>query len=178
MKQSSAIIGEVPSAAEILHQRAIELARPVAAVEAHPTVEALRFQAGGVSYGIDTAFLREVHPLDQVEPLPGVPQFSLGIFHVRGHIWSLVDLRRLLGHGTTALVPGSKAILLEGKEMAVGVLADFVEGIVHLRAAEISNALPETKTVRVSWIRGIHISGLLMLDGRQFLSDTQLLVSQ
>jgi purine-binding chemotaxis protein CheW len=57
-------------------------------------LEVVEFLLAQERYGIATRCVREVLPLVELTPLPGVPPFVLGIANVRGQIVSVLDLKR------------------------------------------------------------------------------------
>jgi purine-binding chemotaxis protein CheW len=77
----------------ILRARALGLAAEATAAPGESS-EVLEFVLAQERYAIETAWVREVVPLRDLTPLPGLPAFVLGIIHLRGQIVSLLDLRK------------------------------------------------------------------------------------
>ena len=78
----------------ILQERAKNLAREGPADQgARKQLDVVEFLLAYERYAIESHWVREVHPLKEITPLPGTPAFVLGIINVRGRIVSVVDLK-------------------------------------------------------------------------------------
>src|SRR3989304_41282 len=69
---------------KILKARAEALAKRPEEARAGEFIEVAEVQVGQEQYGIETRYVREVYPLKDYTPLPGVPRFVLGLINVRG----------------------------------------------------------------------------------------------
>ena len=89
--------GYTPSPEEskrILKRRAEILAREKAEKADEDSIEVVEFLLANEHYGIESHFIREVYPLKDYTPLPGVPSFVLGLVNVRGRILSVIDIKK------------------------------------------------------------------------------------
>jgi purine-binding chemotaxis protein CheW len=68
-------------------------------------------------------------------PVPGLPQWSLGLLNVRGTVQMAVDLGYLLGFGQSTAGPESRLIFLERGSIQLGLLVDAEIGVRYLRSA-------------------------------------------
>jgi len=113
----------------ILKARARALAKePEQAVAARSFIEITEFRLASETYGIESSFVREVYPLKDFTPLPGVPPFVLGIVNVHGQILSVVDLKKFFNLPDKGLGELNKVIILHNGRMEFGILADAVLG--------------------------------------------------
>ena len=111
----------------ILLARAQALAqRPGGTAGPSDTLNIIAFLLAHESYGIETAYVREVLPLRDLTPLPGTPPFVLGIINVRGEILSVLDLKQFFALPERGLTDLNKVIILHSAEMAFGILADAI----------------------------------------------------
>jgi purine-binding chemotaxis protein CheW len=166
------------TARRILRQRAAELAKLPPEDDLSRRIEVVRFQVDEAWYGVEVRHLCEIIPLGKVTPLPGLPAFVAGIVHVRGQIWSILDLRRLLGLGGGMPADGGRAVLIGNGEMEMGLAADRVEGLTSIDPGEISSPAPSAESAARRYLSGIHRSGTSILDGDAILADPDLIVSQ
>ncbi len=82
----------------ILDERARRLAQiPPAPARAADVLKVLTFALGTERYALETAHLREVLRLCECTPVPGTPEFLIGVVNVRGQILDLFDLGKFLG---------------------------------------------------------------------------------
>src|SRR5664279_5629709 len=110
---------------ELLKARAIEMAKePELKKGFSPIVQLIAFSLGAETYGLESAYIREVYPLKDFTPLPGVPAFILGIINVRGQIMPVVDLKKLFNLPEQGITELNKVIILHDDQMEFGILAD------------------------------------------------------
>ena len=83
-------------------------------------LEILEFTLGQERYAFPSSYVREVFPLTEITPLPGLPPYILGVVNVRGRILSVMDIRRLLDFGNVGLTNLNKAIILHARGHGVG----------------------------------------------------------
>ncbi|MFN3385275.1 MAG: chemotaxis protein CheW [Candidatus Thermochlorobacter sp.] len=78
----------------------------------------------------------------RITPVPGVPDYILGICNVRGEITSAVDVRKILGLGTRRQKnrrerAAEKMIILRGELYSVGILVDAVLDVLRVAEREL-----------------------------------------
>ena len=71
-------------------------------------LEVIEFVLADEKYAVESSFVREVYPFREFTPIPGAPPFVLGIINVRGHIVSVVDLKKFFGLPEKGLTDLSK----------------------------------------------------------------------
>jgi purine-binding chemotaxis protein CheW len=104
-----------------------------------PQKSLVGFIVGEVHYAIDITHVREiVNPL-HVTPLPHSPAEIAGVADHRGEVVPVIDLRVRFGLPKAAVARGTKWILVETGEHAIGLVVDsvtevFGTGGVDLRA--------------------------------------------
>src|SRR5690348_15037984 len=80
---------------QILRERARKLAMPwEAAGVTGPVLRVIEFHVARERYAVEVQYVREVHPLEELTPLPCTPAFLSGIVNLRGRIVPVMDLRR------------------------------------------------------------------------------------
>jgi purine-binding chemotaxis protein CheW len=138
----------------------------------------LVFELAYEQYGIDTAFVREVCPLVDLTPVPGVPAFVLGIVNIRGHILSIVDLRLFFGLPEKGMGQLNKIILLRNGTMEFGILADNIIGAqtVSIDGSQASVAI--LREIGAEYLRGVTNDGVIILEADRILQDDRILVHQ
>jgi len=163
---------------KLLRDRAQRLAREPAAEEGGERMELVEFLLGTEHYGIETPFIREVHPLRGLTPLPCVPPFVLGIMNLRGEILSVIDLRNLFEIGQPSITELSKVIVLWSAAMEFGVLADAVLGVRTVRASGLQSSLTTLTGIRADYLKGVTGEHLVLLDAGKLLADRRLVVHE
>jgi chemotaxis-related protein WspB len=117
-------------------------------------MQLLSFEIGGQPYAIESRRVVEVLPLVPARPLPGLPDYLLGLFTFRGSLVPLVDLSRRLGAGPAAERLSTRVVVVDLEaanagqaEVAVGQtgrrLGLVAEQMIAVRRAEeASTSLP------------------------------------
>lgn len=162
-----------------LKMRAIALARePEQKRETSTTTEIIEFTLAGESYGIESAFVREVYPLKDFTPLPGVPSFIPGIVNVRGQILPVVDLKKFFNLPEKGLGELDKVIILRDERMEFGILTDAINGT---KAIYNEDVLPVPATVTgigEEYLKGVTKESLIVLNAEILLSDKNITIHE
>ena len=172
--------GIAPSLRErhaILKARARELSREHGkAVDERGFLEIIQFRMASETYGVESAFVREVYPLKDFTPLPGVPPFIVGIVNVRGQILSVVDLKKFFNLPDKGLGDLNKVIILRDDRMEFGILTDAILGVGQVSIGAI-RALPLTVSeIGVEYMRGVTADRVIILDAERVLGDERIIV--
>lgn len=161
----------------ILRTRARALARePQQVVSAQEFLEIIEFRLASETYGIESAFIREVYPLKDITPLPGVPPFVLGIVNVRGQILSVVDLKKFFDLPEKGLGQLNKLIILRNEQMEFGILADEVLGARAIALEAIQATPPTVSEIGAEYLRGVTAECVIILDGQKILGNEKIIV--
>jgi purine-binding chemotaxis protein CheW len=144
--------------------------------EASTVVEVIRFTLATETYGIESAFVREVYPLKEFTPLPGVPAFIFGIINVRGQIIAIVDLKKFFNLPERGIGELNRVIIIASEQMEFGILADSVEGTQQVSVERILPTPLTVTTIGENYLKGVTNDTLVILDASKLLSDKSILV--
>lgn len=122
------------------------------------------FHVGDDFYGVPVACVREVVPGQPLSSAPHAPAAVLGLMNLRGHIVTVIDMRRMLGLAPLPAEsePINLVLLHEGEP--VGLQVDRVGDVVDVDGQPVAHA-PET-------VRGaLHdfLAGMLAMGERLML---------
>lgn len=164
--------------AEILRSRARALAQVGDGRDGSQTLyQLVEFQLAGERYGIDTLFVQEVHPLKELTPLPGTPSFLLGIVNIRSSILPIIDLKKFFGLPGEGITDLNKIIIVQNKDVWVGILADIIWGVTEIEQETIQRELAALDGVRADYFQGVTSQRLIVLDIATILGDSRILVN-
>jgi purine-binding chemotaxis protein CheW len=157
---------------QVLDARARLLARvPDQRPRAGEVLELVGFVLAGERYGIESRFVREVARLTRFTPVPGTPEFVLGVTNLRGEILALFDLRHLLGVVAEGVTDLGRIVVLGEHRREFGLLADAASEILCVPLA----SLAQTQTAwGRAYVRGVSPDGVVVLSGEALLSDPHL----
>ena len=139
--------------------------------------DALEFMLAREHYVLETNWVREVYPLRKFAPLPGTPDFVVGIIHVRGRIVSVLDLKKFFELPSVGLSDLNKVIVLADGAMEFGILADAIVGVRRILRDDLQASLPTLTEIRAEYLMGITRQREVVLDGRKLLSDPAIVVA-
>jgi purine-binding chemotaxis protein CheW len=170
---------ETRKSAEILKTRAEELAVELAEGETGGNlIEVLEFILASEHYGIETNLIGEVYPMKEYTPVPGAPDFVMGLINIRGRIVSVNDIRRFFDLPIKGLSDLNRVIVVQTSRMELGILADRIVGVRSVQADALQTSLPTLTGIRAEYMRGISLDGLIVLDVEKMVSDTKLIVNE
>lgn len=167
------------STESILRSRALELAKPIHDDKAQGRIiDVVAFRLSGEHYGFDISYVREIHHLTHITPLPFTPEFVVGVTSLRGSIVSIVDIRVLLDIPRQGLGELNKVIVLHSSEMTFGIIADEISGTQQIDRDALQPAIPLVGKGRETYLLGFAAERLIILDAAALLSDKQLIVDR
>jgi purine-binding chemotaxis protein CheW len=162
----------------LLKMRAVALAKEPEQVRVTSnTTEIIEFTLGGETYGIESVFVREVYPLKDFTPLPGVPLFILGISNVHGQILPVVDLKIFFNLPEKGLGELNKVIILHDERIEFGILANAVNGIKVIYNEDVLPVPPTVTGIGEEYLKGVTKESLIVLNAAKLLSDKNIIVN-
>lgn len=151
-------------AAQILHQRAESLALETLAEETGGLMGVLLFRLGEEWYAVNVDDVREIYQEYSVTPMPGVPDFILGVVSIRGEIVSVTDLALMMGLGKASrseTVP--PAIVIQNEECATSIVVDEIGDIADVPAGSVEPPLSIIDRQHAEFIAGsLHLGEKLV----------------
>ena len=139
-------------------------------------LEVVEFLLAYETYGIESAYVREIYPLTGITPLPGTPSFIRGIVNIRGQILSVIDLKKFFELPEKGLTDLNKIIIIRDDNMEFGVLADAILGIRKIPVREIEASLPTLTGIREQYLKGVTRERMVILDAVKILSDKKIII--
>ncbi len=141
-------------------------------------IELISFTLVTETYGIESAFVREVYPLKDFTSLPGVPSYILGIINIRGQILPVVDLKKFFNLPQKGLGELNKVIILSNEQMEFGILADVVHGTQSVELEDIQVVPPTVSGIGEKYIKGVTKEQVIILDAGNILNDEKITINQ
>lgn len=134
------------------------------------------FQLEEETYGINVMQVREVLRYTEIAPVPGAPDYVLGIINLRGNVVTVIDTRSRFGLMEGEITDNTRIIVIESEHQVIGILVDSVAEVVYLRSSEIDTT-PSVGTDESSkFIQGVsNREGklLILVDLNKLLSDEE-----
>jgi len=129
----------------------------------------LTFKLGVEVFALEVSKVREVLDFTTITKIPRTPEFLRGVINLRGSVVPVVDLR--LGFGLESVEPTVNTciivveVAMEAETIIVGALADAVEEVVDIDAAQIQPPPRLGSAIQTDFIQGMgkRESGFLMI---------------
>ncbi len=102
--------------------------------------EWVTFSLDNEKYGIPVMHVKEVLKMTEIAPVPGAPDFVLGIINLRGNVVTVIDTRKRFGLVPTETNEATRIVIIEDESDTVGMLVDSVAEVANLRESEIELA--------------------------------------
>ena len=142
-----------------------------------PVLRWVTFRLDKEKYGINVMQVQEVLRMTEIAPVPGAPNYVLGIINLRGNVVTVIDTRKRF-----ALSPkdeyddATRIIVIEINNNVIGILVDSVAEVVNLRKSEIEIAPHVGNEESSKFIQGVvsHEDELLIvIDLNKLLSEEE-----
>lgn len=113
------------------------------------------FRLDEETYGINVMQIQEVLRYTEIAPVPGAPDYVLGIINLRGNVVTVIDTRRRFGLSDSEVSDHTRIVVLEIEGQVVGILVDSVAEVVYLRQSEIETAPNVGNEESARFIQGV-----------------------
>lgn len=134
------------------------------------------FHLENEKYGINVMQVQEVLRVTEIAPVPGAPDYVLGIINLRGNVVTVIDTRKRFGLAPKDMDEATRIVIIESNDQVVGILVDSVAEVVDLRTSEIEAAPNVGTEESAKFIQGVasHQGELLIIvDLNKLLTDEQ-----
>lgn len=127
-------------------------------------------------YGVNVIQVQEVLRIIEITPVPGAPNYVLGIINLRGSVVTVIDTRSRFGLMPKESDDFTRIIVVEINNNVIGMLVDSVSEVVYLHPSEIDTAPSFNSDDCSRFIQGVtnRENGLLILvDVNKLLVEEQ-----
>lgn len=142
------------------------------------SLEIVQFGLGRERYAIETRFVREVVRFADFTPVPGTPDFLVGVTNLRGMVLTIFDLHRFFNIPRKGVTDLSRVLVLGVDRAEFGILADQVDSQTEIALDEILPPPGKIASIASSYLRGVTREALIILDGMALLADERLTIDQ
>lgn len=134
------------------------------------------YKLGEETYGINVMQVQEVLRHNEIAPVPGAPDYVLGIINLRGNVVTVIDTRSRFGLPSSDISDNTRIVIIESDDQVVGILVDSVAEVVYLRSSEIDSAPNVGTEESAKFIQGVSNRDgqlLILVDLNKLLSDDE-----
>jgi purine-binding chemotaxis protein CheW len=141
------------------------------------SLQCVTFTLEDETYGMNVMQVQEVLREVEVAPVPGAPNYVLGIINLRGNVVSVIDARTRFGLQPKESDDMSRIIVIEAQQQILGILVDSVAEVVDIERDEIDTAPNVGNAETSKYIDGVVSRGdklLILVDLNKLLSQSEM----
>jgi len=134
------------------------------------------FQLEKEVYGVNVMQVQEVLRYTEIAPVPGAPDYVLGIINLRGNVVTIIDTRMRFGLSPAEITDNTRIIIIEVDKQVVGILVDRVSEVVDLYQHEIDPAPNVGIDANSKFIKGVCYRNdclMILIDLEKLLTDDE-----
>lgn len=150
--------------------------RPVEKNQTDLISQWVTFFLDGEIYGVNVLQVQEVLRVSEISPVPGAPEYVLGIINLRGNIVTVVDMRQRFGLQPKELDDLSRIVIIEVTSYVIGILVDSVAEVAYLRESSMESAPNVGSGESSRYIQGVcnrENQLLILVDLNKLLDDDE-----
>jgi len=139
-------------------------------------IQWVTFRLDNEKYGIRVMQVQEVLRMTEIAPVPGAPDYVLGIINLRGNVVTVIDSRKRFGLAETEADDSTRIVIIEAEKHVVGIMVDSVAEVVDLRTSEIDAAPNVGNDDSSKYIQGVSSKEkelLILVDVNKLLSEDE-----
>lgn len=141
-----------------------------------PVFQWVTFRLENETYGINVMQVQEVLRYSEIAPVPGAPEYVLGIINLRGNVVTVIDTRLRFGLETAETSDHTRIVIIESDSQVIGILVDAVAEVVYLRQSEIETTPSVGNDENAKFIQGVcHKNDelLILVDLEKLMTDEE-----
>lgn len=171
------MIGQMTNKQSILRARAAAVAREAPSPPSPDgQIELIEFALGMERYAIRRDFVKEVHPLRDLTPLPGAPSHIAGVVNIRSQVIAVLALKALFGIPDKRAPMARFCLVVDADGARFGIATDGTVGLRVVQKDTIEETLPTLSKVHSEYVSGITQDHIVILDPIRLINSPGILV--
>ena len=141
-----------------------------------PMVRLITFNLNNETYGIEVSQVREILRINHNFPVPGAPDYVLGITNIRGNVITILDARIRFNLPKVEYTDSARMIVVESGNDTVAVVVDSVSDVIDVAKSSIDVNPKINMSGDSLYISGVvsHAHGLIIiLNVEKFIAEEQ-----
>ena len=137
----------------------------------------ITFILGEEKYGLNILAVRELISYPEgLTQIPGMPDFIVGMFNLRGLVIPVMDLRKKFGMVIEELHEYSVIIIVQVEDKNIGLIVDSVADVIFVKEEDIQETAEMAVHVDTKFIKGVAKTKdemVILMDIDHLLSKSQ-----
>jgi len=138
--------------------------------------QCVTFRLNEEIYGINVMSVQEVLRVTEIAPVPGAPNYVIGIINLRGNVVTVIDTRNRFGLPPKEMDDATRIVIIEAENQTVGIVVDSVSEVVDIYSNEIETAPNVGNDETARYIEGVVSRSeelLILVDLNKLLTDDE-----
>lgn len=134
------------------------------------------FRLAEETYGINVMMVQEVLRYTEIAPVPGAPDYVLGIINLRGNVVTVIDTRLRFGLNPSEVTDSTRIMIIEAEQQVIGIMVDSVAEVVYLKQSEVETAPNVGNEETAKFIQGVCNKNnelLILVELNKLMSDDE-----
>ena len=127
-------------------------------------------------YGVDIKYVTEIIGMQDITPVPELPEYIKGIINLRGIIIPVMDMRKRFKKPEQEYDDRTCIIVVDVDDISIGLIVDTVSEVITIEEENVVNP-PATAKLGTRYIKGIGKVGSevrLILDCTEILNEDEI----
>lgn len=95
------------------------------------------FQCGNEDYAVPIEHVISIEKLEQINPIPHLPNYLIGLMKIRGELVPIIDFEQILYNHNGADFESSRVITMHTQDMSIGLLVKEAKEILDIPSEDI-----------------------------------------
>ncbi len=136
-------------------------------------MKAVVVQCGNEEYAIPVDSVVSIELLEQVNPIPHLPSFMLGLMKIRGELVPILDFEQILYNRSATDHPEARIVVVETKALFIGLLVIDAKEILDIPENSLTTAglMAYSKTAYFTAVANLEDRMITIVDP-EILSNT------
>ena len=138
--------------------------------------QSVTFRLDNEIYGINVMLIQEVLRVTEIAPVPGAPNYVIGLINLRGNVVTVIDTRMRFGLPPKEIDDATRIVIIEVENQTVGIVVDSVSEVVDVDASEFETAPNVGYDETARYIEGVVSRGeelLILVDLNKLLTEDE-----
>ncbi len=140
------------------------------------TLQWVTFRLGEETYAINVMGVQEVLRFTEIAPVPGAPDYVLGIINLRGNVVTVIDTAKRFGLMSKEVDDSTRIVVIEASGQVVGILVDSVAEVMELSESDIESAPNVGNSESSKYIQGVASRDgevIILVDLNKLMSEAE-----
>lgn len=95
------------------------------------------FQCGNEEYAVPIEHVVSIEKLEQVNPIPHLPNYLIGLMKIRGELVPIIDFEEILYHRSGVNYENARVVTMHTQDMSIGILVKEAKEILDIATEDL-----------------------------------------